>query len=340
MKHWNADNTPCFQTTCDDSKVIEAVLEASMSRGKPKMAMSEFRGLPRDIESLFTKPRVSKIENNYYTAYKMAGVSQYAQATRDEKAVDYTIETANRLTDSSGLLRYKLEVVDQAPIGILLLNAYKLSCEPRFLVAAQHVYAFLKGKRLSGNYIPYRSSNLFLTDALGMYVPFLMEYHAVTGDEEAYGIAKANMDIFNEGGVDRDTALPCHAFLVSERVKVGGANWGRGIGWYLLAVAYFPETNTSLLASSVEKLSYTQFPGSSDRFDSSTALMFEIYKQSTQVGRKLRLDFIKPYVRQNGNVTNCSGDTYGVNDYSHSFGDSELCNGLLLLLWSKYNGAQ
>lgn len=335
--YWEKDNTPCFQANSDDSEVIGAVLKTSMAQSKPKMDISEFRGLPHDIKSLFSTPRLSEIQNNYYSAYRLAGISQYALVFHDEDTVAYTIKAANKFTDTYGMVRYKLDQVDQAPIGILFLNAYKLSGDTRFLKAAQHIFVFLKGKRANGNYIPYRSPYIFYTDALGMYVPFLMEYHAVTGDAEAYAIAKANVEIFNEGGIDRDTALPCHGFLMKEKHKVGSANWGRGIGWYLLAVAYFPEMNTPLLAASVEKLSYTQFPGSSPFFDSSTALMFELYKQCTQKERKLTLDFIKPYVRQNGHVTNCSGDTYGLNDYSHSFGDSELCNGLLLLLWSKYN---
>lgn len=86
-------------------------------------------------------------------------------------------------------------------------------------------------------------------------------------------------------------------------------------------------------------MNYTQFPNSNNKFDSSTALMFEIYKQAKNPNRPLSLSFIKPHILKTGFVDDCSGDTYNLNDYSHSFGESELCNGLLLMLASKFSNA-
>ena len=68
--------------------------------------------------------------------------------------------------------------------------------------------------------------------------------------------------------------------------------------------------------------------------------MFEIYEQSKDQSRKLSLDFIKPHILTNGFVDDCSGDTYGLNSYSHTFGESELCNGFLLMLVSKFDNSQ
>lgn len=84
-------------------------------------------------------------------------------------------------------------------------------------------------------------------------------------------------------------------------------------------------------------MNYTQFPNSNNKFDSSTALMFEIYKQAKNPNRPLSLLFIKPHILKMGFVDDCSEDTYNLNDYSLSFG--ELCNGLLLMLASKFSNA-
>lgn len=131
-------------------------------------------------------------------------------------------------------------------------------------------------------------------------------------------------------------AIITHGYNKETHIKVGSANWGRGIGWYLLAAAYMPHLDDPLLDKSIELLNYSQFPLSSKQFDSSTALMIEIYKQSRIPNVQRPLDFIKPHITQEGLVMKCSGDTYDLNNYSHFFGPAELTNGLFLILISHF----
>ena len=194
----------------------------------------------------------------------------------------------------------------------------------------------MKDFREPNGIIMYRKGERQLCDVFGMYVPFLMEYFSVTKDSLAYKIADYNMEVYKSRGVDKETGIPFHGYNIRTGLPIGSANWGRGIGWYLLGAAFCPQFNDDKLNKSLSLLEYTQFPGSSERFDSSTALMFEIYKQSKDKNRKLSLDFIKPHVLVNGFVDDCSGVTYELNDYSHLFGQTSLCNGLLLMLASKF----
>ena len=178
-----------------------------------------------------------------------------------------------------------------------------------------------------------------LIDAVGMYVPFFMEYYKETGDTLAYMTVDYNMRQLYEKSVDKESGIPVHGYNTVTGIKVGSSNWGRGIGWYLLAAAFCPQINDPVLDQSLSVMEYTQFPGSNKHFDSSVALMFEIYKQSKDKQRELSLDFIKPHILTNGFVGECSGDTVGLNRYSRTFGESELCNGLLLMLVSIFDNA-
>ena len=165
-----------------------------------------------------------------------------------------------------------------------------------------------------------------------MIVPFLMEYFHVSQDSTALLMAIENVNEYRKYGCDETTGIPVHGYNKKTHIKVGSANWGRGIGWYLLGVAYTSHIQDSTLNKSVDLLNYSQFPLSSKKFDSSTALMFEIFKQSRNPNERRKLDFIKPYITQDGFIMECSGDTYDLNNYSHFYGPAELTNGLFLIL--------
>ena len=84
-------------------------------------------------------------------------------------------------------------------------------------------------------------------------------------------------------------------------------------------------------------MDYSQFLGQPfGEFDSSTALMFEIFKQSRSSKRKANISLFKLHTTESGMIADCSGDTESYNRYSHTFCKSELCNGLFLILVSKF----
>lgn len=91
------------------------------------------------------------------------------------------------------------------------------------------------------------------------------------------------------------------------------------------------------IENTIAKLDYSQFPGQPyGDFDTSTALMFEIFKQSRSSKRKANISVLKSHTTESGMIADCSGDTDSYNRYSHTFCKSELCNGLFLILISKF----
>lgn len=319
--------------------VINAVVEASL-----KMDGSKFEtrhpslGLVPDVKLFLTNGgNKEQRQNNYAMAYLYAGLSYYALNCNDKEVIDFLLLKSNEFS-SNGKLEYELTEVDQVPIGIMYINLYKISRNKEFLDVARSVFDYLNEKRINGsNLISYRaeSANQF-SDGVGMICPFLMEYFHATQDSTALMMANDNLNEFKKWGCDIATGIPTHGYNKETHIKVGSANWGRGIGWYLLAAAYMPHLDDPLLDKSIELLNYSQFPLSSKQFDSSTALMIEIYKQSRIPNVQRPLDFIKPHITQEGLVMKCSGDTYDLNNYSHFFGPAELTNGLFLILISHF----
>ena len=329
-----------FCQLSDDSLVVQAVVNASMRCEQDKMVMQEFnRGLFADMYNFYIAPsRTEGIVNHIYTSWNYVGLSEYALATKDSVVCRYLIDKADSwLTEKGDSLLYPLKIVDQYPIGVLFINLYKMTGKERYKVAAEYLYRKLDAYKGENDVVLYRSTGgTQKVDVLGMIVPFLMEYYRTFADSTAYNLAIKNLETYYLLGVDKDTGLPVHGYDLGSGIKLGSANWGRGIGWYLLSVAYCPEFCYGQLECSVDQLPYTQFPFSSKQYDSSTAIMCEIFKQSRDSNRVVNLDFIKPFITKDGFVDSFSGDTYGSNNYSETFGVSELGNGLLLLLCYKF----
>ena len=335
--------TEHFTNTTPDKEVLEKVCKATVELDGVKMSMNELKGLPEDLKSFFRSKRNTSAKNNFFTSYAMVGASYYAMQQNDSLTMDELKRKTEDFIDfQHGCLNYPIVKVDQAPIGLLLLNLYKWYKDERYMKVVKNLYTTVKDMKDSQDRLLYagKVAKADYVDALGMYVPFFMEYFKETNDSTAFVLVNRNMERYQQHAVNDKTGIPAHGYDLRSGIPVGSANWGRGIGWYLLAAAYCPQMQDSILNHTLAKVDYTQFPGNSEQFDSSTALMFEIYKQSKDKKRKLSLDFIKPYVMTTGFVDNCSGDTYDFNDYSHTFSESELCNGLLLILASKFDNSQ
>ncbi len=330
---------PFYNLEDEDSKIISSVLKASLSFKKGRMIQQEYKGLFIDLKNFFRPKRNSHIINNFYTAYLYVGLSQYALSYNDLQVVDYLKHKANLWIDfKTNKLNYELKRIDQYPIGILYINLFYLTKDTKYKLVADNIFNSLLAMRLSvkNNIIKYNDElDKYYVDALGMYIPFLMEYYRLTNNSLAKNIVVENLNEYYRWGVDKETGIPTHGYNIRTKMKVGSANWGRGIGWYFLAKAYCKGIDLMDKGGVVE-FPYTQFPCSSDHFDSSTAIMIELFKQSKSENSKLSIDFIKKHIRTNGLIDSCSGDTYGFNDYSHSFSESEFCNGLFLLLISKF----
>ena len=290
------------------------------------------RGLVYDINQFFN-PQRSLLYNNYSLSYLYAGLSEYAINKSDSLVLRELEHRVCEFTENDKLA-YSLLEVDQVPIGICYLNLYKMTNDTRYLKCATEIYEWLLSKTSGdSNIIYYRVCDNQFVDALGMYIPFLVKYSDIANDSIAYRIALDNMNEFYKYGVDKETGLPVHGYNIRNKVKVGSANWGRGIGWFVLAASFLPEFYDEKLDTVLPELKKSQFPNTSSSFDSSTALMFELYMQKRGLSH-VSLDFIKPYITDEGIIMNCSGDTYDFNNHSYIFGPAELTQGLFLILAS------
>lgn len=317
-----------------DDKLLSLVAEASVSNKKRLMLFYEPTGTVMDYFQLI-RPRGSEIINNFQNSYLLYGLTSYALAYSRKDILDIIITRVDKSINRDGKLTYQLRRLDQIPFGmtLMLLNHFTTK---NYSAAISQIYNFVLDRYKSDGTMLYMHGTKFQhVDSLGMYVPFLSIYGQFFNDNLSKEIIHKGVEEYLKYGVDDVTGMPAHGFNRETKIKIGSINWGRGLGWYLLGLSFVDDFNDERLNKSINELELTQFPGQISEFDSSTALMVNIYKYKKELKDKPNsLDFIKPHISKQGNVESCSGDTYTYNRYAMMFGPSELSNGLLLYLGS------
>jgi len=324
---------------------IEAVSnEKSIMVWKDHIGVAELLIVKRDLRSN------KEFQNiNFPRSFMFQGISQYLKMFDLKPEKDYVKKYFDKLVDSSGQPRFKLDMVDQVPLGVVSLNFYQMYKEDKYLIFADYIFKFLLDNSNNRNsQILYRpNQEMVFYDTIGMVVPFLVKYFKVTGNNQSLSLAKSQLQFYVHNGLSGDTFIPSHAIHMDLKIRLGSSNWGRGIGWYFLGLKelfeldgsfekeYYGLSNTLMKLKNKEGL-WSQFPGSSDTFDSSTTLMFLYCLPKEMHTIDDILSLMDKYISKDGYVLQCSGDTYDLNSYSKTFGKSELSQGMMLLLLERY----
>lgn len=341
----------------DNNELIDQVIKKAnkmAERKKVIMPVKEQSHFLSELHSFKIKWFKNKLNVNYYPkAFLFAGLTDYCISSNDSGLIEKVIHNFNRYINENGTPSFHFNEVDQVPFGIAAINLYRISGAVKYKYFADFVYAKLcLWSDKESKIIPYRRQNqrYYFNDALGMVCPFLVRYGFYFRQKEATILAYKQLNYFIKYGLDLKSDLPSHALSIETNFKLGPTNWGRGIGWYFIALSEyikFSKDDTFLqnalkLVDSLNKLktkddTWSQFPGTSDKFDASatTLIMYSINNILKNCYTKNQIVNILRNHITCGIIDSTSGDTYNINYYSRTFGKSELSQGVLLMLLSE-----
>lgn len=329
-----------------EDKVVNRSIE--MLDGKSVSVWSDPGGFTKTIYDILKSPHPAGFKTyNYPKAFLYYGLSTYLVSKKDKTNLTTVKNSFDKILDAEGRPVFKLDKVDQIPYGLTAINLYNTFGDKKYLNFCNILYNETQKLKNNEGIILYRENQpIQLSDVIGMVVPFLVKYGETFNNTNAINDARYQLQYYIKYGVDKETYLPTHGINVKAKIKVGPTNWGRGIGWYFIGLSSFHNATGEFklefdgLSETLDKIQtddklWSQFPGSSDYyFDASSSLMF-LYSMNRKDANQQILKKISKYISKDGFVLQTSGDTYGINDYSKSFGKSEMSQGFLLLLLSK-----
>lgn len=223
-----------------------------------------------------------------------------------------------------------------------------------------HIILRIKGDEKT---VPYREGmqNIRFVDTLGFICPFLVMYGKRYGDAEAIQLAEQQFFEYDQACLP-SFGFPAHAYDLEKKVPLGIYDWGRGVGWYILALVEMHSALEStelkdklacrilFLANSIIEWQLPEGGFAAHFFSggfsegSSTVLIGILLNRAYVISKKaLYLSSLSRVMAQlmkmtqrNGCLDMCQGDTKGIGVYSTEYGYMPFAQGLLLKLINDY----
>ena len=197
---------------------------------------------------------------DYKMGLVLSAFEKLYQKTTDVKYFNYIKEYADEMIDAEGTIK-KYDVkeynIDCANPGKLLFNLYDTTKDKRYLKVLQQLRAQLESqpRTASGGFWHKQIyPNQMWIDGLFMAEPFYTQYTVRFEKGKALDDIAQQFKLVHDYLVDKKTGLVYHAW--DESKEIGWANtetgtsptiWGRGIGWYMMALVetldYYPKSN-------------------------------------------------------------------------------------------------
>lgn len=124
--------------------------------------------------------------------------------------------------------------------GYTLIDLYEKTGKQQYKKILDSMAEYIKSApRAKDGSILYRKNQkeMVYADTIGMIVPFMCRYGAITGDKELQELAVLQVMNFIKSGIDQEFGLSYHAYDAGTAVKHGIIGWGRAVGWILMGIA-------------------------------------------------------------------------------------------------------
>ena len=239
------------------------------------------------------------------------------------------------------------EIVDQSQCGMIALCLYSHTKDVKYRLYADKLFNWLL--TFDTNYgLKYRENHqIIIVDTIGMSIPFLMSYYEIFHIEKAKELALKTVQWYMLKGCDTQTGIPAYGFeLASPNIKIGRANWGRGISWFAIGLSYIDNEDLCNEAKNVldrfnisireiweRDLQFGQFVGQSYSRDLSAELPILYYMIRKNLIEKFQLDILAySQMMHNGIMYNSSSSYTGIIHYGFPYGPNMLSQAYMIRL--------
>ncbi len=188
------------------------------------------------LRRLFGKKRPEKDLVNWPAGMLLLGLWEAGEDEAVRAYIDRWIEKG-----------MPLQRADDALAGYVILGLYGMYGEERYRTAAEKIHEMLAAapKDAEGGiiYNPAAGNDAVFADGTGMAVMFLAKYGMLFRDAQALTAARQMLAAYRLHGMEENTGLPWHGYVLRDDRQCGLAGWGRAVGWILMGVSvYLQET--------------------------------------------------------------------------------------------------
>ena len=298
----------------------------------------------------------NRLKNSFPRAFLLNGIFDYGLSINNEKIIKNVENKVTKFANDISKKSYDFKFIDQVSMGMVALKLFKKTKNIIYKDLCDAIINYLLNS-VDDKYkiVLYRKNKSFhYVDVLGMICPFILMYAKEFERPDLIEFSNKQIQFYIKNGLS-SANLPYHAIELSDKSPLGSSNWGRGLGWYMLALsATLKYTNNinnpeysyfrkemDILVSKLNNFKqdqyWGQFLGISKKWHIDTSVSCMIVYSILTSGYKNNFNdfyrFLKPLTRINGTIDYTSGDTEDINLYSKEYGESELTQGLILSIF-------
>ena len=312
--------------------------------------------LREDNRYLLLDRLTGKYGSRTVQAWQKAGC--FLGLTEEGNSADALRTAVSGLISADGI--WKCETANKVDYALLAYAVLKAEKDPqRIRPAMDQVYDILKGNICPDGMISYSagsSADRRFVDTLGMVCAFLALYGKIYEKPESAALAYEQIRIFHEEGVAY--GLPVHCYKKDGLIPLGIYGWGRGAGWYTLALVdvylemdaderreqlrlWIQESAEDLMRYERSDGGFSSVLADFGNYDSSaTAMLGYFYARCAQIFQARAYyalavrcrNRLKQVTKVSGVVDGCQGDTRGIGVFSTRYAGMPFAQGMTLRL--------
>ncbi len=197
----------------------------------------------------------------YITGTVYLGFKQLWETTGEQKYFDYIKNSIDSLVDEEGNISgYRVDEynIDQVKTGSVLLFLYEQTGEEKYKIACDMIRKQMDEYpriRQGGFWHKQIYPNQMWLDGLYMGQPFYSRYAMMFDQPEVFDDVVKQFVLIRENLYDKKTGLYYHGwdesrqiFWADKKTGLSQCFWGRGLGWYVMALVdvldYLPEDHS------------------------------------------------------------------------------------------------
>ena len=302
----------------------------------------------------FFKNKSKRMVQSWQKAGCLLGIESTNDYKREIEKIRY------QLLDNEGNWRTPVNKVDYAMMAYILLRTAtnKQTVKP----AMDSMILCIEDNLNADGMISYSAGKISrrrYVDTLGFVCPFLALYGKVYNKPEYITMAMQQISLFREKGMLR--GLPVHCFSSEDDYPIGIYGWGRGTGWYALALIdtymevedqYYKENLLEWIRELAEKLGqlaledggFSTILPAKNRYDSSATAILGYFlacygvhhsdEKAIICARRCRTRLMQ-VTKKSGIIDQCQGDTLDIGIFSQRFSWMPFVQGIALRLDSE-----
>lgn len=182
------------------------------------------------LMSIFTKKKEQESIQVWQSASIYLSLKEYVLVHQDEKCILEMEKFENNYKN-----RFEIGEIKDSDYGMLAFSMLGISQSDDL---SKSMIKYITDNHASTGEVLYKKhvKNIAFVDTLGFVCPFLVKYGVFTKDLKYINKAIEQIEIYLKNGLESNSFLPFHAYVISSHVKRGICDWARGFGWLLIGI--------------------------------------------------------------------------------------------------------